>query len=149
MLTSKGLVYKKHKDVDELDVLIRRTGTVIYDVRNHLPLDPYPEKLTICPNRINLTVSNLFSKQEFPIPIENITGARLSRTMFFATLTIETFGYEKPPPIKYMKINEARMARRYILALVECKKNGINLNNYELSQLKEKLRRIGKVQEGH
>lgn len=48
-----------------------------------------------------------------------------------------------------MKIDEARRARRYILALVECKKNAIDLSHYDISELKEKLNRIGKVQEGH
>jgi hypothetical protein len=63
-----------------------------------------------------------------------------------ATLSIDTFGISKPDPIKNLRVDEARLARRYILALVECKKSKIDISGMELDELKAKLKNIGIVQ---
>jgi hypothetical protein len=95
----------------------------------------WPDKITICLNRITITYNTPFYKDERPIPIEFLNTAHVTRGMFLATLSIETFGVEKPNPIRHLKVHDARVARRYILALVECKKNQIDFRGYEMGEI--------------
>ena len=57
-------------------------------------------------------------------------------------------GRPKPAPIKYLKVSEARLARRYILALIECRKANIDLSNLNPDEVREQLKTIGTVQYG-
>lgn len=147
-----GSIYQASKDkVDknnELDILVEKSRKIIFEAKSVFPFELFPDKITICPNRITITRNSLFSKFEYPIQIENLTGARIYRTIFFATLYIDTFGLAAPEPIRFLKIDDARLARRYILALIECKKANIDLSKYDTNELREKLKKIGKVREG-
>lgn len=133
------------KKTSRIDDLAKHSGMIIYEARSVRFLDLSPNKISVCPNRVTLTYSNLFQKYEYPLPIENINGARVSRGLLYSTLLIETFGYERPEPLKHLMHRDARLVRRYILGLVECKKNGVDLLGLELPEIKEKLRIIGMV----
>ncbi len=132
---------------DKLEALAKLSKEVLFEAKSVFPFELYPDKITISTNRITIIYSNPFSKDERPIPIEFINTAHVTRGIFFASLSIETFGVEKPNPINHLKIDDARKARRYILALVECKKNGVNFANYDIKEIKQKLLSIGKVRE--
>jgi hypothetical protein len=132
---------------DDLDTLAKWSKFVIFEAGSIFPFKFFPDRITICPNRITITYRGLFSREEFPIPIENLTGARVYRNLFFASLIIETFRYDRPAPLQYLKIHDARLARRYILALVECRKNGIDLTKHDISTIRDKLKEIGMVRE--
>jgi hypothetical protein len=129
----------------KLDELIRRAGLIIFEAKTKFPYTLFPDKVTICPNRVTVSYGGPFFKNELPIMVESLTGAEVSQGFVFATLTIETFGVTKPEPIRYLKKNDARMARRYILALIECKKNSIDLNQMPVEMLRKKLKKIGRV----
>ena len=79
------------------------------------------------------------------MPIENITNARIYTHFLSASLIIETFGIPKPEPIRNMKIDDARLVRRYILALIECKKANLDISDFGLDEIREKLKEIGMV----
>ncbi len=150
-LHSGGVYEAASEKVDkdnELDLLVEKSRKIIFETKSVFPFELFPDKITICPNRVTITRNSLFSKFEYPIQIENITGARIYRTVFFATLYIDTFGIAAPDPIRFLKIDDARIARRYLLALIECKKANIDLSKYEIDELREKLKKIGKVREG-
>ena len=106
---------------------------------------PFKNKITICPNRVTITYNTLLSRDEYPMPMESITGARIYNDFWYATLNIDTFGVQKPEPLRYLGINDARLARRYILALIECKKADIKLPFSDIDALREKLKNIGMV----
>lgn len=101
--------------------------------------------ITICPNRVTITYRSLLSNFEYPIPLENLVGARITSGIFYSSLFINTFGYDTPKPLTKLKRKDARLARRYILALVECKKNGVDLTKYKIGELKKKLKELGEV----
>ena len=132
----------------KLQDLAREARSVIFETKTVFPFDLFPNTLTICPNRVTITDHGFLYSNEYPIPIEVITGARLYKTLFFASLTIETFGYCKPPALKYLKTHHARLARRYILALIECHHQNINLSHYHPAELRLLLKEIGMVREG-
>lgn len=132
---------------DKLSILADLSHQVLFEAKSVYPYELWPDKITICLNRITITYKKPFSVDERPIPIEYLNTAHVTRGMFFASLSIETFGVEKPNPIQHLKINDARTARRYILGLIECKKNAINFGDYEIGEIKQKLQDIGKVRE--
>lgn len=132
---------------DKLEMLADLSHQVLFEAKSVYPYELWPDKITICLNRITITYKKPFSVDERPIPIEYLNTAHVTRGMFFASLSIETFGVEKPNPIHHLKIDDARTARRYILGLIECKKNGINFGDYEIGEIKQKLQEIGKVRE--
>ncbi len=132
---------------DKLSALADLSHQVLFEAKSVYPYELWPDKITICLNRITITYKKPFSVDERPIPIEYLNTAHVTRGVFFASLSIETFGVEKPNPIRHLKIDEARTARRYILGLIECKKNGVNFGDYEIEEIKEKLQDLGKVRE--
>jgi len=132
----------------KLQDLAREARSVIFETKTVFPFDLFPNTLTICPNRITITDHGFLYSDEYPLPIEVITGARLYKTLLFASLTIETFGYRKPPPLKYLKTHHARLARRYILALIECRRQNIDLSYHPINELRRLLKEIGMVREG-
>lgn len=143
-----GFVDKKSKP-SELDNLIKRANLVVFETSPVLPLfRRIKDKITICPNRVTISYNKFLSSYEYPMPIESVTGARVNRDFLFGTLYIDTFGIEKPDPFRYLRVNDARLARRYILALIECKKAGISLPIDDIHQLRTKLKNIGTVRFG-
>lgn len=137
----------ENSDGDELDNLAQRASWIIFECSSKYSfLIQSKDKLTICPNRVTITKRSLFTRDEYPMPIENITSARVYTHFNSASLIIETFGIPKPDPLKNLDVNEARLARRYVQGLVECKKNNIDLSHLSLDELRENLKSIGIVQ---
>lgn len=136
-------------DSAKLNDLAQRAGWIIFETSSGSSLlSPFRNKLTICPNRVTITKRGLFYRYEYPMPIENITNARVYTHFLSTTITIETFGIPTPDPIKSLGSSDARLARRYILALIECNKADIDLTGLNLDQLRDKLQSIGMVQHG-
>jgi len=145
-------VYLKERDTlggadDKLTALAERANKIIFEAKSVFPFELYPDKITICLNRVTIAYKKPFYLDERPLPIEFINVAHVTRGIFFASLSIETFGVEKPAPISHLKIDDAREARRYILALVECKKSNVDFAEYTLEEIKRKLQSIGRVRE--
>lgn len=141
----KGLLVKK-KESETLDRLVKRASLIIFEAASVLPpISSFKNKITICCNRVTITYNGIFTRDEYPMPIENVTGARIFRDFMFASLYIDTFGIVKPEPLKYLKITDARLARRYILALIECKKANIDLPIENVVKLRQALKNIGMV----
>ncbi len=145
-----GTVYvgAKNDEGGRLDSLAKEAETIIFEAKSTFPFDFTPNKITICTNRVTITAKKILSSEEYPLPIANITNARITESPLFATLIIETFGVQAPPPLRYLKKTKAHKARRYLLALIQCKKDSVDLSGYTLRELKEKLQKIGKVQKG-
>lgn len=133
--------------IDKLSILADLSHQVLFEAKSVYPYELWPDKITICLNRITITYKKPFSVDERPIPIEYLNTAHVTKGLFFASLSIETFGVEKPNPIYHLRIDDARTARRYILGLIECKKNSVNFGDYKITEIKEKLQDIGKVRE--
>lgn len=141
-----GSVSRKNEGMDKLDELERRASMILFQTRSLRPLfSKYRDEITICLNRVTVSRGGKYSSEEYPMPIENITSARVYRRFRLATLDIDTFGIVKPDPITAMKVDDARLARRYILALIECKKANIDLSGLDIEKIKEKLKNIGMV----
>lgn len=137
---------RKKGEIEKLDELERRASMILFEAQSQRPLfSKYRDEITVCLNRVTITRGGKYSGDEYPIPIENLTSARVFTRFWFATLEIETFGMDKPDPIYNMKVDDARLARRYILALIECRKANIDLSGMKVEEIREKLKSIGMV----
>lgn len=144
-LNQKGFFVKKSENKG-IDNLIKKANLIIFKTNSVFPiLNSLKSKIAITLNRVTITYNGFLTRSEYPMPIENVTGARISQDFLFATLFIDTFGIEKPDPLRYLKITDARLARRYILALIECKKANIDLPLDDIRKLRETLKNIGMV----
>ena len=143
----KDEMSEESPDASKLNDLAKSANIIIFecDSRSGI-LIIGKTKLTISPNRVVISKRGIFTRDEYPMLIDNITNAMVYVQLGRASLTIETFGITKPDPIKNLKVSDARLARRYILGLIECKKSKVDLSGLDLEHLKEKLRDIGIVQ---
>lgn len=136
----------ENSSTSELDDLEKKASTFIFEAQSKRPfLSRNRDRISIYLNRVTITKGDKYTGAEYPMSIENITGARIYKRFFYASLEIDTFGVVKPDFLDYLNPDEARLARRYILALIECKKTGIDLSGLPLDQLREKLKKIGMV----
>lgn len=134
----------------DLDRLVEKSAIIIFETQSVKWLWHPKVTITVCPNRVTITKSSFFGHEECPLQIESITGAKIYQSLVFASLSIDTFGVEeKPEKVRFLRRSDARLVRRYILALIECKKSNIDLSNYKAAELKEKLKTIGMVREGY
>lgn len=133
------------QDINELDRLVARSNKVIFEAISKYPLLFQTNKITICPNRVTITYGRGYAAEERPMLIEQINTARVIHGRFLASIDMETFGVPKPEPVRGLTHMDARYARRYILALVECRKNNLDLEEYSVEELQEKLKELGKV----
>jgi hypothetical protein len=132
-----------------LNNLVEQSKQIIFEARSIFPFDLFPNRITICLDKIIINYRDLFGRDQYALLLENVVGARITHSPFFASLHIETFGIkDSPTPISYLKSLDARLARRYILALLECKKAEIDLAGYDIEYIRDKLKKLGKVREG-
>lgn len=146
--TNKGgdSVLRKEGEFEKLSELEKRASIILFEAQSQRPLfSKYRDGITICLNRVTISRGGKYSGDEYPIPIENLTSARVFRRFRFATLEVETFGIDRPDPIFSLRVDDARLARRYILALIECRKANINLAGLQIDKIREKLKNIGMV----
>ena len=141
---AKGtLVSESFSKLDELE---RRANLIVYEASSVWPLfSRNHDKITICINRVAITKRSRFSSEEYPMAIENITTARVFQHFTSASLELDTFGVAKPDALTGLRVNDARLARRYILALIECRKANIDLFGLDIDDLRERLKKIGMV----
>lgn len=148
-LWAKSSSVQKQVTKNDLDILVEKSSKVIFQTKSVYPFDYFPNLITITPDKITVTSKQFLLRTEYPLLLDSVTGSRVGMGWFFATLYIDTFGVkDPPPPINYLRKSDARQARRYILALIECKKSNLDLGSYSLEELREKLLKIGRVREG-
>ena len=148
MPTSKlvdEISFKEEKKTD-IKTLSAESDFVIFQTKSAIPFNPFPSTVVVTPTRITITIPNLFTREEYPVPIDFIAGARVFHSLLFSSLMLETFRYDTPPPVRFLKHKDAALARRYILALVDCWRNNVDISQYPQEQLIEKLLAIGKVE---
>lgn len=139
----EGVFAEKEEGIDNL---VKKSRLVIFETSSVLPIiSPFRNKITITLSRVSITYNGLLTRDEYPMPIESVTGARIHQDFLFGTLYIDTFGIVKPEPLRYLRIKDARLARRYILALIEAKKANIPLPLDNIDDLRNTLKEIGTV----
>lgn len=133
----------------KLDQLVDKSNMRLLTIHTVFPFDFFPDTIHIDENKVDIIHRQFFiEKQMFPILIQNINAVVLTTNLFFATLTIEVSGYEKnPDPIQMLWHKDAILARRIILGLVACFKEGIDISQLAKDEVRRKVEEIGKARE--
>ncbi len=131
-MTKNGTVYvnrqeesksEARKEFKKLEKLVEKTNNVIYEISSTFPFQLFPDRIIIDENKVTLARKELFFKRTFPIMYDDIITVKVDRGILFAAIEFEIKRLEKSPrPINYLNPKEASTAKKYIMGLVEAKK---------------------------
>ena len=143
---NKKNLSKKRKVEKELDSLVKTVKYQLHEAKGVFPFDFFPDSVIVDLNKVTIINRFLFSKNAYPVLIEDIKTVNDFHGILFSSLTFEVSGFEtNPAPVKWLWQKDAQKVRRYILAIKEARKRNIDLEALKHSEIKEKLEEIGKV----
>ncbi len=120
-----------------------RVGVLIYKLASTFPFDFFPNQILIHWGKVDLAYKSFFAEQVLTIPIEQIKGVSIYKSLFFATLSIEVIG--SAHIIKFLQAAEANHARRIISGLIVCHNSKMDLSHLPPEALRNKLDEIGRA----
>lgn len=134
---------------DKLDHLVKRAGRILFKCSSVFPFDFFPDTICVDENKVDIVYRNFFySEETISILIKNLHFVIADCSIFFCTLQIDVKGFEQDPlPVKYLWKKDALQARRIITGLIACENEGIDLSQFDLPELKEKVIKIGIARE--
>lgn len=131
---------------EKLNVLTKKSHRVLYKIRTVWPFDFFPDTVSINENSVDLTNKLFFySQQVYSIPISDIKQVVLSTSLFFAEMNLYVVEWteKNPPPVRYLRTNEALEAKCIIDGLIACQREGIDVSVFDTRLLKRKFEEIG------
>ncbi len=149
MYEKRSGVNKKVLMNDKLEKLTESTDRALYELSAVFPFDFFPNKIIIGEKQVVLIFKPFFfSSQIYHYLIEDLLTPVVESSIFFASLRLELGpgGFQQNPPrISYLKKGEAIRARRIMMGLLICKKEGIEFEGMSRTQIVEKVEEIGKI----
>lgn len=102
-----------------LNEISGKTEEVLLEIKSVFPFDFFPDTIRVDQNKVDIIYRDFFySGTIFSILIKDIKNVSVSYNLLFGTLSFELQGFaENPPPVDYLKKNEARNARQMIIGL--------------------------------
>lgn len=135
-------------EINKLNTLAQEANTIIYELSSTFPFQLFPDKIVIDENKVTIFRRELFFQRTYPILIEDILTIRLDEGILFSSLTFSANKFiNMKRPLTYLKPEEAKKARQYIMGLVQAKKAKIDLSKLTLQEIRIKLEEIGRTQE--
>lgn len=132
------------KEKKKLDKLIRASDEIIYSFSSVFPFQLFPDKIIIDENKVTIIRKMLFFKRIFPILIDDILTVKVNRNIFFASIEFEIKDLEEnPSPTTFLWPGEASLAKKYIMGLMQARRNGVDLQSLTSGQLKKRLEELG------
>lgn len=129
--------------------LVRKSNRILASISSHeFPFDFFPNSIMIEEGRITVITRNFFfSSQVHSVDIKDISNIFINLAPFFAQLVIvsKTFT-ENEIKIRYLRKEEAIMARRLIEGLRILKNNQIDTSVYSKEELLIKLQELSKTE---
>jgi len=145
--SASNISEEKSEVRDELDKLEKVTKKEIIEIRAVWPFDFFPDRLIIDLNTVSIIKRRLLSRYVFPVHIEDIKSVRDHWGPFFASIEIDIRGYEKNPPrIDFLSHGDATKARMYINALMDMRREKIELEKLSREEIIKKLEEISQIQ---
>lgn len=137
------------KDTQKLNNLMNLSDNRLLKLCTVFPFKLFKDTIVIEQKSVIIEKKNFFLSSEiYPISIKDILSPVVSTGIFFATFHLElgpTGIHENPPVISFLKKNEAMRARRVIMALIICDKEGIDLTKMNKDEVLRKLDDVGNV----
>jgi hypothetical protein len=134
------------KDAKEELKKLANQSSIIYQLHSVFPFQLFPDRLIIERDKITVVHRTIAWKNVFPMIIDNINSVTVTRSIFFASLSFELTGYEtNPGSIEFLWPEDAAKAKRYIIGLINAKKQGIDVNKVPIEEMADDLEEIGKT----
>ncbi|MBI2599591.1 hypothetical protein HYW43_01575 [Candidatus Daviesbacteria bacterium] len=147
---SKGAV-NDERSRQKMEALVDESQNYLLKISTHYFFETEPKTVIVDVAKVSiitrpfLDIPLLGPEEVQSFAVENITDVRVDFIPFFGTLTITESG--NTHKIKYLKKQEAILARRIIQGILIFKKNGLSLTGMERFTLLSKLETIGKTVE--
>jgi len=125
--------------------LVRKSNRILASISSHkFPFDFFPNAITIEEGRITVITRNFFfSSQVHSVDIKDISNIFINLAPFFAQLVIVSKTFSKNEiKIRYLRKEEAIMARRLIEGLRVLKNNQVDTSVYSKEELLIKLQEL-------
>lgn len=146
--TSEPKTKELRQDIKKLDDLAIERRTIIYEISSTFPFELFPDRIILDQNTVTIVRKDMLFKRIFPIMYEDIVTIKVNRSILFASLEFEIKQFEKNPrPVNFLWPTEADTARKYIMALTQAKRAGINFANLDSREVLKKLKKIGEEED--
>lgn len=139
----------RDKNTEKLDTLTHLSDNRLFRLHSVFPFTLFTDTIVIEHKSVIIEKKNFFLSSEiYPISIKDILSPVVSTGVFFATLHLELGPggfHQNPPEISFLKKSEALKARRIIMGLIICDKEGIDLTKMNKDEVLRKLDEVGDV----
>ncbi len=133
---------------EKLGELVSKTNNIIYEISSVFPFQLFPDRIIVDENKVTIARKDLFFKRVFPLMYEDILTVRVNRGLIFAAMEFEIKRARlNPRPITYLWPKEAANAKKYIMGIIEAKKQKIDVSKLTAGQIRETLEEIGQAEE--
>lgn len=137
-----------NSQLNDLDDLIKESNTTICRISSVFPFQIFPDEIIVDANKITIVRRNLLFKRSFPILINDILTIKVTRGIFFASMSFEVRGFEQNPnAVTFLWPEKATEAKVCILGILNVKKQNLDISKIPVELLKEKLTQIGEAEE--
>ncbi len=139
---------QKLEALKKVDNLVKGSSENIYQASSVFPFDFFPDHITVNRSRVDIIIGMFIATKEMiSILIENIYEVDIDYSLFFASINFKVTGnLQNPPPIGFLKKDEAIKLRRIISGLVLALKEKIDIKELTVQELQITMEQIGKVQ---
>lgn len=135
------------QNVRDLDTLVKESQRVLLRINAVFPFNFFPDEVIVDETKVSIIHKIFFYSNSIrSIAHEDIFNVIVEHSLFFATLEIvDRFFVEQPIIIRYLKKDDAILARRLIQGIIIAKKKGINLTELKKDELHRKIELLGEV----
>ncbi len=143
----KKQVTKKEEDRKKLENMVSNSNRLLISTKAIFPFDFFPNSINVEATRVNIIRRSLFFSNVHSVDIKDISNVFISQSLFFATLVIvsQTFAKNEIKISKLWKKNAIEV-RRIIEGLRMIVKADIDMNNYSVEELTNKLKELSSTE---
>lgn len=119
---------------------------IIYKARSAFPFQLFPDEIVVETDKITVIHRSLWFKTVSPIPLDNMMSVSVTRGILFASMSFEITGFEtNPGDISHLWPSDAARAKRFIIGLIQARKQQIDLTHVTPDDIREHVEEIGKL----
>lgn len=143
----KHQVTKVEDDKQKLENMVSNSNRLLIGTSAIFPFDFFPNTINVEATRVNIIRRALFFSEVHSVDIKDISNVFLTQSLFFASLIIVSRTF-KENEIKISKLwaKNAVEVRRIIEGLRMIVKADIDMNNYTVEELNNKLKELSSTE---
>lgn len=136
----------QQRNLDKLDKLVYKSKSVILAIKSVWPFDFFPDEIVMDETKVSIIHRVFFfSNQIRSIEYKDILNVIVEHSIFFASLQIiDRYFQELPVVTRYLKKDEAILAKRVIQGMIIVIKEGIDVHALSIGELLVRVEKVGK-----